>query len=94
MENCIVFDDQDDLINKMKRALAMDKDEIRRMRNNVLDYYDNFLRPDTFVRRIETSPDKKVILLIMTEANVARCASKLGKHSVLMRASTWSTRSP
>jgi hypothetical protein len=92
--NCIVFEDREDLIKKLKQALAMDKDEIGRMRGNVLDYYDNFLRPDTFVRRIETSPDKKVIVLIITESNVARCASKLGKHSVLMRAGTWSTQGP
>jgi hypothetical protein len=88
MENCIAFDDQDDLINKLKRALAMNEEEISRMRANVLSYYEAYLRPDTFVRRIESSKDKKIIVLILTEANVARCFSKLKKNSILMRGIT------
>jgi hypothetical protein len=85
MENCIAFDDHDDLIIKLKRALAMDEEEIARMRTNVLDYYETYLRPDTFVHRIESSKDNIITVLIITEANVARYSSKLKKSSVLMR---------
>jgi hypothetical protein len=85
MENCIAFDDQDDLIAKLKLALAMGEEEILRMRTNVLNYYETYLKPDTFLRRIESSKDKKVIVLIITEANMLRYSSKLKKSSVLMR---------
>lgn len=85
MENCIAFDDHNDLIIKLKRALAMDEEEITRMRTNVLDYYETYLRPATFVRRIESSKENKITVLIITEANMARDSSKLKKRSVLMR---------
>jgi hypothetical protein len=85
MENCIAFDDQDDLIAKLKLALAMGEEEILRMRTNVLNYYETHLKPDTFLHRIESSKDKKVIVLIITEANMLRYSSKLKKSSVLMR---------
>jgi hypothetical protein len=86
MENCIVFADRDDLINKLKGVLVMNEGEISRMRTNVLDYYASFLRPATFVHGIESAKDNKITVLIPTEAYVARCASKLKKNSVLMRA--------
>ncbi len=88
MENCIVFEDRDDLINKLKRALAMNEEEISRMRTNVLNYYETFLMPDTFVHRIASTKDNKITVLIPTEAYVARCYSKLKKNSVLMRGIT------
>lgn len=88
MENCIVFDDRDDLIAKLKAVLEMAPEEIARLRSNVIDYYDNHMRPDTFIRRLEASTDLKVPLLMYTERNMAKNPAKLGKHSILMQGTT------
>jgi hypothetical protein len=85
MKNCIVFDDCDDLIAKLRQALAMEPHEIVRMRANVIDYHDRHLRPQTFADRVQGSPDKYVPILIYTERNMARYAKKLGRHSILMQ---------
>jgi hypothetical protein len=91
MENCIVFDDREDLIAKLKMALEMAPQEIARLRSNVIDYYETHMRPDTFVRRVEASADREVPILMYTERNMAKNPSKLGRHSILMRGTT-STR--
>jgi hypothetical protein len=85
MENCIVFDDRDDLIDKLKTALEMNEEQITRMRLNVLDHYETYIKPDTFVHRVESSKDKKITILMLTESNVAYNVSKLNKDSILMR---------
>lgn len=88
MENCIVFDDRDDLIAKMKQVLGMRPEEIARLRSNVIDYYNTYMRPDTFIRRIEASEDREIPLLMYTERNMAKNSSKLGRHSILMHGTT------
>jgi len=88
MENCIVFDDRDDLIAKLKMALEMPPEEIARLRSNVIDYYNTYMRPDTFIRRVEASADREVPILMYTERNMAKNPSKLGRHSILMQGTT------
>ncbi len=88
MENCIVFDDRDDLIAKMKQVLEMTPEEIARLRSNVIDYYDTYMRPDTFIRRLEASADREVPILMYTERNMAKNPAKLGRHSILMQGTT------
>ena len=88
MENCIVFDDRDDLIAKMKQVLEMAPDEIARLRSNVIDYYNAYMRPDTFIRRVEASADREVPILMYTERNMAKNPSKLGRRSILMQGTT------
>jgi hypothetical protein len=88
MENCIVFDDRDDLIAEMKQVLEMAPEEIARLRSNVIDYYHTYLRPETFIRRVEASADREVPILMYTERNMARNPSKLGRHSILMQGTT------
>jgi hypothetical protein len=85
LDNCVVFDDDNDLIAKLKLALEMDPSEIARMRTNVLNYYEAYLRPATFVRRIEASPDPWIPILMYTERNAKMNYTKLGKHSILMQ---------
>jgi glycosyltransferase involved in cell wall biosynthesis len=85
LDNCVVFDDDNDLIAKLKLALEMDPSEIARIRTNVLNYYEAYLRPATFVRRIEASPDPWIPILMYTERNAKMNHSKLGKHSILMQ---------
>ncbi len=85
MENCIAFSDQSDLVRKLNQALNMGTVEIARMRANVLEYYKTHLESDTFVRRVESSSDDPLTVLIYTEANMARNPNKLNKNSILMR---------
>ena len=84
-KNCIVFDDKVDLLDKLNEVLQMDGNEIARMRRQVVDYYDNRLTPESFVRRIESSKTDKVVVLMITDANVTKHASRLNARSVLMR---------
>lgn len=87
-ENCIAFGDEDDLIAKLTLALGMGQEEIARMRANVLDYYRRHMLSDTFVRRVEGSPDRQVPILMYTERNMARNHKRLGRHSILMQGTT------
>jgi hypothetical protein len=85
LKNCIAFEDKDDLLRSLNEVLQMDGEEISRMRRQVIDYYDDHLAPEAFVRRIESSARGKVIVLMITDANVSKNASRLNGRSVLMR---------
>jgi hypothetical protein len=84
MENCIVFDDRKDLIGKLKMALQIETEQIAEMRAATQNYYDEYLRPDSFIKRIESRKKKENIVLIYTVDNVARNHSKLNKNSILL----------
>ena len=84
LSNCIVFDDQDDLVEKMKMVLQMPKAQIERLRANVVDYYESHLRPEVLVHALEARPGPDLAVLIYTELNMARHADKLNRHSLLM----------
>ena len=88
MENCIVFDDRADLKSKLKLVLELDDATIARLRANVIDYYQTHLRPEAFVRRVETHRDRAFPILIYTSGYVAKNASRLGKGSILMQGTT------
>jgi hypothetical protein len=98
MENCIVFDDAEDLVAKMKLAMQLDPGEIERMRASVIQYYEAHMRPDTFVQRVEAHPDRAFPILMYTERNMAKNQKKLNRHSILMhgtvspRAKPWFVR--
>jgi len=93
MENCILFDDRADLVAKLKLALALDEAEIGRLRGNVVDYYETYLRPEGFIRRLEAHPDPVVPILMYTERNMVKRGSRLGRRSILMQ-STYTPRPP
>jgi hypothetical protein len=84
-QNCIAFDDKVDLLEKLNEVLQMDGEEIARMRRRVIDYHDSHLAQQSFVRRIESSQRRKVVVLMITDANVTKYASRLSARSVLMR---------
>lgn len=42
-ENCIYFTDEDDLIRKIKDIVVMDPKQIKKIRNNVINYYEKYL---------------------------------------------------
>ena len=85
LENCIVFGDGSDLIRQLHAVLTMSSNQIAEMRRRVIDYYEHYLTPESFTRRIETSKERKAVVLMITDANVVRKASRLNGHSVLLR---------
>ena len=90
LKNCIAFDDKADLLGKLNEVLAMSGEPIARMRQGVMDYYDNYLVPESFVGRIESNERKKVVVLMITDANVSKNAAKLNGRSVLIRGTSTS----
>ena len=89
-ENCIAFDDKADLLARLDDVLAMDAEEIARMRQRVIAYHDDRLAPEAFVRRIESSEQRSVVVLLITDANVTRNASRLNARSILIRGTSGS----
>jgi hypothetical protein len=85
MKNCIVFDGQDDLIEKINLALAMSDDQKNEIRENAMKYYELHLRPQTFVRKVENRTESTLNVLMYSEYNVAKKTAKLNGKSVLMR---------
>lgn len=86
--NCLAFDDEQDLLGALRRALTMDADTIARMKAEVIDYYDRHMRPQVFVERVLGSADRDQPILIYTERNMARNPKKLGRCSILTRGTT------
>lgn len=82
---CLVFDDEASLVERLRQPLAMDEAGIASMRAQVLDYYERYLRPDRFVRRLEESTESVQPILMYTERNVAKYARRLGRTSILMQ---------
>ncbi len=84
-KNCLAFDTLEDLDANMHRALAMSDSQIAAMRAQVVDYYEQHLRPDRFVARVEAHPGPVVPVLMYTERNMALNAKRLGRHSILIQ---------
>jgi hypothetical protein len=88
LKNCVAFDDNDDLLAKSTEVLAMPTDQIAQMRRQVIDYYDTYLTPESFARQVESDRRKKVVVLMITDANVTKNAPKLNGRSILIRGTT------
>jgi oligoribonuclease (3'-5' exoribonuclease) len=92
MENCIVFDDKEDLIYKLQQAMTMDEAQLAKMRKNVINYYETHLKAEVFIRRIEASNARMLPVLMYLEKNVARNSSKLNRNSILMHGTTFADK--
>lgn len=84
-KNCLAFDTLKDLDASLRRALAMPEEEIAAMRQRVVDHYEQHLRPDRFIERVEGHPGPVVPILMYTERNMALNAKRLGRHSILIQ---------
>ena len=84
MENCIVFDDREDLIEKLQLAMKMGDAQRAKMRKNVIDYYETHMKADVFIHRLESSKARVLPVLMYLEKNVARNFSKLNRNSILI----------
>jgi len=85
MENCIVFDDRNDLVSKLESALELSKQKISEMRINAIDYYESYLNPSRFVDEIESRRENKLTALMITDKNTIKNASRLNEKSILIR---------
>ena len=61
-ETCLEFEDEEDFVSVIERALAMDEREVERMRSYVRDYYDRFLEPKAFAEELSRSDCRRVFL--------------------------------
>ena len=84
MENCIVFDDKADLVNKIKDVLNMGQEEISKLRERVVDYYESHLTPEKFVSNIESREKYIIIAVMITEKYVKDNALKLNEKSIII----------
>ena len=84
MKNCIVFDDQQDLLVKIRAILNMGQQEIAAMRRTVIDYYETHLAPGKFIDEIESRKEHKLTMLMITDRNTRKNAARLNRNSVLI----------
>ena len=92
MNNCIAFGDETDLVDKIRLALAMDKNTIQKIRRNTIEYYEEVLKPARFVEEVEARREKKLRTLMITDRCVARHAKKLRADSVLIQGTSASRK--
>jgi hypothetical protein len=60
--NCLAFENEERLVAVIERALAMDADEVSRMRLAVRDYYERFLEPKVFGETLVHSESGRVLV--------------------------------
>lgn len=63
-KNCISFSGKEDLIRKMNMVFEMDKAEIRYLRENVIEYYDQYLAPGRLCDVLENRKEKEIKLYL------------------------------
>lgn len=56
MENCIYFKGEKDLVSKIEYVLGLPKDIVRKMRSNVINYYDENLAAKAVIDKLEKDP--------------------------------------
>jgi hypothetical protein len=84
MENCIVFNDRRDLIKQIETVLEMEQNNVSEMRRKVIAYYNNHLSPQKFISDIETRQENKITVLMITDKNTIKNASRLNEKSILI----------
>lgn len=57
-KNAIIYSGKEDLVKKMEEVFAFNAIEIKEMRKNVIDYYDQHLGAKNFIRKYEAQKDK------------------------------------
>lgn len=85
LKDCIVFDSLEDLMLKLKIVQQMPSEQISLLKGAAIDYFNNYLRYDNFIRDFERENEYYVRVLMITERNMALNANKLRENSVLFR---------
>ncbi|MGB5340368.1 MAG: hypothetical protein WBO06_14885, partial [Gammaproteobacteria bacterium] len=84
MVNCVAFNDKVDLIRKITQLLNLKQEKINKMKTRVIEFYENNLDPAGFVNKLEMNTENEITLLMITDAYVAKNASKLNKNSIII----------
>lgn len=64
LRNCISFDGEKDLLNKMNLIFEMDESLIKDLRKNVVEYYDEHLAPGKLCDELEKRREKNIKLYL------------------------------
>ena len=65
--NAIVFENLENLTEILNEIFKMEEDKISEMRQNVLEYYQNYLSPESVVKNINYSIEKKKLIYLQAE---------------------------
>jgi hypothetical protein len=76
-KNALVYRNREELLQKIKEALAMSADDIARMRKNVIQYYDEVFTPKNFVRYFEANAGMHSTLLMYPQYRPADWETRL-----------------
>ena len=63
-KNALVYSGADDFLKKVEEAMGMGEAEIEKLRKNAIQYYEDHLSPEAFVRRFESHPDANTLILM------------------------------
>lgn len=83
--DCLKFDSEKDLIDKINLALNLDTEKISAMRENVLKYYDENLEPKTAVNKLfDKLPTVRKLYLNVEHISVAELKKEISQiHSLI-----------
>ena len=65
--NCLVYRTEEEALCTIRKGLESEPEEINRMRKNVLNYYDAYLKPENFKKRLATLDNPLVTLIFNIE---------------------------
>src|SRR5208337_1452627 len=71
-KNCITFSDGDELKARIFEVLSLPEEKILEMQTNVLSYYENYLKPESFGARLRNNPDTRFTGYVDAEGETAR----------------------
>lgn len=80
--NCIVFDSEKELIEKIKTVLEMDSGKIKEMRDEVIKYYESYLSPASFINQIESNIEDKIEVFL--NSGNREYLSKVNNDSIII----------
>jgi glycosyltransferase involved in cell wall biosynthesis len=63
-KNAIIYKDKEDLIRKVNEVFEMEESEIRQIRRNVLEYYENHLTSESFIQELNKSADGPATIML------------------------------
>jgi len=79
LRTAIIFNDFEDLQDKIKFCYELPDEKITRMSNSIIKYYNNHLTPKAVVRKIKSNKDQKIYLQAEFES------AKLFRYAMLSK---------
>lgn len=67
LKNCLIFENKKDLVQQVRLALQMNKTQLAEMKQNVLQYYESFHTPQSFVKIVEEKQEANFRLYLYAE---------------------------